>query len=82
MPRVLISGSACQRFTDGKAELEVAATTFRQLIRELDARYPGLGRQVEDGMAIAIDGEIFQDAYGAGFGPESEVVLIPKIAGG
>jgi hypothetical protein len=33
-------------------------------------------------MAVAIDGEIFQDAYSASFGEDSEVVLIPKIAGG
>ena len=28
-------------------------------------RFPGLGKQVEEGMAVAIDGEIYQDAYGA-----------------
>jgi molybdopterin converting factor small subunit len=82
MPKVVISGSACQRFTGGKTELEVAATSFRRLVLELEERFPGLGRQVEETMAIAIDGEIFQDTYTARFGPESEVVLIPKIAGG
>jgi len=82
MPKVLISGSACQRFTGGKAELEVSATNFRRLVLELDQRFPGLGKQVEEGMAVAIDGEIFQDAYSAQFGPDSEVVLIPKIGGG
>jgi len=63
-------------------ELEVAATNFRRLVLELEERFPGLGKQVEEGMAVAIDGEIFQDAYSARFGPDSEVVLIPKIAGG
>ncbi|HTW70818.1 MAG TPA: MoaD/ThiS family protein [Acetobacteraceae bacterium] len=82
MPKVLISGSACQRFTGGKAELEVSATNFRRLVLELDQRFPGLGKQVEEGMAVAIDGEIFQDVYSAQFGPDSEVVLIPKIGGG
>ena len=82
MPKVLISGTACQRFTGGKSELEVSATTFRRLVLELEERFPGLGRQVEEGMAVAIDGEIFQDAYSAKFGPDSEVVLIPKIGGG
>jgi molybdopterin converting factor small subunit len=33
-------------------------------------------------MAIAIDGEIFQDALGAELQADSEVVLIPKISGG
>jgi molybdopterin converting factor small subunit len=82
MPKVTIAGDAGRRFTGGKAELEVAATTFRRLVLELEARYPGLGRQVEEGMAVAIDGEIFQDAYAAELRPESEIVLIPKIAGG
>jgi sulfur-carrier protein len=82
MPKVLITGSACQRFTGGRSELEVGATTFRRLVLELEQRFPGLGKQVEEGMAVAIDGEIFQDAYSATFGPDSEVVLIPKIGGG
>ena len=33
-------------------------------------------------MAVAIDGEIYQDAYGAKLLPGSEIVLIPKIGGG
>ena len=49
---------------------------------ELDQRFPGLGRQVEESMAIAIDGEIYQDAYLAPLKPESEICLIPKIGGG
>jgi molybdopterin converting factor small subunit len=82
MPRVVISGSAARALAGGAAELEVAATTFRRLITELEQRYPGLGRQVEEGMAVAIDGVIHQDAFGAVLHPESEIVLIPKIGGG
>jgi hypothetical protein len=33
-------------------------------------------------MAVAIDGEIYQDAYSARLEPDSEIVLIPKIGGG
>ena len=82
MPHVVISGSGFSQFTGGKREFEVAATSFQRLIAELEQRFPGLGRQVEDGMALAIDGEIFQDAYGARFAEGSEIVLIPKIGGG
>jgi sulfur-carrier protein len=82
MPKVLISGTACRRFTGGMTEFEVAATTFRRLVLELDQRFPGLGKQVEDSMAVAIDGEIYQDAYSAALKPDSEIVLIPKIGGG
>jgi molybdopterin converting factor small subunit len=82
LPRVVISGSSCQALTGGQTELEVAARTFRGLVRELDDRFPGLGSQVEDGMAIAIDGVIYQDAYDAKLEDGSEIYLIPKIAGG
>ena len=81
MPKVLISGSACQRFTNGRSELEVSATNFRRLVLELEERFPGLGKQVEEGMAVAIDGEIFQDAYLAPLNADREVYLIPKIGG-
>ena len=79
---VLSSGSASNQFTGGVTEFEVEATTFRRLILELDRRYPGLGNQIEESMAVAIDGEIFQDAYSAELRPGSEIVLIPKIGGG
>jgi sulfur-carrier protein len=82
MPKILLSGSAALRYTGGQTELQVSAMTFRRLVAELEERFPGLGKQVEESMAVAIDGEIFQDAYSAKFGPENEVVLIPKIGGG
>ena len=83
MPRVVLSsGSAMQSLTGGVTEFEVEATTFRRLVLELERKFPGLGKQVEEGMAVAIDGEIFQDAYGAELKQGSEIVLIPKIGGG
>lgn len=81
MAHVSISSDG-RGFTGGLAELEVEAPTVRRLILELDRRFPGLGDYVERRMAIAIDGEIHQDAYGAALAPDSEVVLIPKIGGG
>lgn len=83
MPRVVLSsGSAMQSLTGGVTEFEVEATTFRRLVLELERKFPGLGKQVEEGMAVAVDGEIYQDAYGVELKPGSEIVLIPKIGGG
>ena len=82
MPKVVIAGSSCQHFTGGVTEFEVAADTFRRLVAELEGRFPGLGAHVEEYMAVAIDGVIFQDAYGAQLPPHSEIVLIPKIGAG
>ncbi|MGE0223612.1 MAG: MoaD/ThiS family protein [Acetobacteraceae bacterium] len=83
MPKVVLSsGSPSLQLTQGQTEFEVEATTFRRLVLELERKFPGLGKQVEEGMAVAIDGEIYQDAYSAELRPGSEIVLIPKIGGG
>ena len=82
MPRVVISGQAARRFTGGQTEFEVEANNFRRMVLELERRHPGLGRQIEESMAVAIGGEIFQDAYLAPLNPDSEIYLIPKIGGG
>ena len=58
------------------------ASTIGQMIKQLDARFPGLGKQIDESMAVAIDGEIFQDSLIDPIPPNSEVHLIPKIAGG
>lgn len=82
MPHVLAMGGDVETFTGGASEFDVAATSVGAMIRELEARWPGLGEFVERRMAVAIDGEIFQDANGAVFRDGSEVCLIPKIGGG
>jgi hypothetical protein len=80
MPRGVISGQAARRFTGGVTEVE--ANNFRRMVLELDRRFSGLGRQIDESMAVAIDGEIFQNAYFAPLNPDSEIYLIPKIGGG
>jgi ThiS family len=50
--------TALTRFTG----VELDAADIRQLLRALGERYPDLKPHLADGVAIAIDGEIFQDA--------------------
>lgn len=81
MARVVLNGNLKQ-FSGGQSEFDLEASTVRQLFVELGARYPALAPHLEEGIAVAIDGEIFQDAWFATIGPNSEVHVIPKIAGG
>jgi molybdopterin converting factor small subunit len=81
MARV-VACSECWPFTDGASEFEVEAATVRDLIRRLDERFPGLGEFVDRRMALAIDGEIHQDAWFSPIRADSEIYLIPKIGGG
>jgi len=69
-------------YTDGVLELELEVANVRQLFQALGERYPELRAQLEAGLAVAIDGEIYQDALLQSIGRDSEVILITKIAGG
>jgi molybdopterin converting factor small subunit len=82
MTHIVAADSSCRDFTGDVTEFEVDARTVREAILELDKRYPGFGEHIERKMAIAIDGEIHQDALFTPLTPTSEVFLIPKIGGG
>jgi len=81
MAHVVLSGNLRQ-FTGGEKELELEAGTIRQLLRALGERYPALEPHLEEGVAVAIDGEIYQDAWLEPIPAGSEVHILPKIAGG
>ena len=81
MARVVLNGNLKQ-LCAGESEFELDVNDVRELFVALGARYPALAPHLEEGIAVAIDGEIFQDAWFATIGPDSEVHVIPKIAGG
>jgi sulfur-carrier protein len=81
MARVVLVGNLPQ-LAGGVAELDLAATSVRQLFAMLAERYPTLARHLEEGVAVAIDGQIYQEALLEPIGPDSEVFVIPQIAGG
>ena len=78
----VVATSECRVFTGGVTEFDIEVSSVREMIDTLEARYPGLGDFVDRRMAIAIDGEIHQDAWFAPLNATSEVYLIPKIGGG
>jgi sulfur-carrier protein len=78
---VILSGTLKQ-LAGGAEQIDVDARDVRQLIRALAEKFPALAPHLDDGFAIAIDGEIFQDAWFAPIGPDSEVHFIPAIRGG
>jgi molybdopterin synthase sulfur carrier subunit len=81
MARVVLVGNLAQ-ITGGVAEFELSATTVQQLFRQLTALHPAIAPHLESGIAVSIDGQIFQDALFEPIGPDSEVFLLPQIAGG
>lgn len=84
MPAVILSRDIARQYTDGATRIEVPAGPLkvRELIRNLDAEHPGLGLVLRDGMAIAIDGLIYQDCMLEEVGEAREVCFLPAIDGG
>jgi molybdopterin converting factor small subunit len=78
----VVAPADARQFTGGAIQFDIEADTVRRLVAELDRRYPGLGPWLDRKMAVAIDGEIHQDAWTSPIGPQSEVYFIPKIGGG
>jgi sulfur-carrier protein len=81
MPRVVLVGNLAQ-LTGGVAEFDLSAASVKQLYQQLTELHPALARHLEEGVAVAIDGQIYQDALLEPIGPDSEVFLLPQIAGG
>jgi molybdopterin synthase sulfur carrier subunit len=81
MPRVVLVGNLAQ-LTGGVAEFVLSASTVQHLFLQLAELHPALGPHLEEGVAVAIDGQIYQDALLEPIGPDSEVFVLPQIAGG
>lgn len=67
--------------TGGVRELEVPCENFRGLVRKLEERWPGMEEALAK-TAVAIDGQIYQDAWLEPIQPASEVFFMQRIEGG
>jgi molybdopterin converting factor small subunit len=81
MARVVLVGNLAQ-LTGGVAEFVLSATSVKQLFQQLTELHPALEPHLAEGLAVAIDGQIYQDSLLEPIAPDSEVYLLPQIAGG
>ena len=81
MARVVLVGNLAQ-LTGSVAGFQLSAAAVKELFQQLTELPPAPGRHLDEGIAVAIDGQIFQDALFEPIGPDSEVFLLPQIAGG
>lgn len=68
-------------FFGGRDELQLPAGSLFELVRGLDALSPGFAEEAEGRVAFAIDGVLTGD-WSSALLPNSEVLLVPRIAGG
>jgi molybdopterin converting factor small subunit len=81
MARVFLS-SDMSSGTGGIDVVVIDAPRVHELIAELVARYPRLNVDLLTRMAVAIDGEIHNDADFLPLTSDSEVHFVPRTAGG
>ncbi|TMV81715.1 MoaD/ThiS family protein [Thioclava sp. BHET1] len=81
MVKVMVWGSL-RAYTDGQAEVEVEASTFKEVLDRLSETYPGMAPQIKRGVSMALDGKIYREAWFTRINPDSEVVLMPYMTGG
>ncbi|MBU6378557.1 MAG: MoaD/ThiS family protein [Gammaproteobacteria bacterium] len=81
MAHVTLIGNL-RNFTGGVASVEVEARSIGRLLSALGERFPELAPHLESGIAVAIDGQIYQDDLIQPIPPGAEVHVLPQIAGG
>ena len=81
MARVILPEALAERF-GAEVQLEIEGRTVRALLAALDARCPVIAQELEGRVAVAIDGEIYNDPLLEPVQAESEVHFLPRLAGG
>jgi molybdopterin converting factor small subunit len=62
--------------------LHIEAHNIRSLLAALAERVPAIAAEIEAGVAVAVDGQIFQDTLLHPIAADAEVHVLPQIAGG
>ncbi|MBV8083201.1 MAG: MoaD/ThiS family protein [Chloroflexi bacterium] len=74
--------------TAGQAHLDLPGASVGAVLQALVAAYPAIGERLFDdgrirpGLAVAVDGEMGSHALRHALRPNSELSIIPMIAGG
>jgi molybdopterin synthase sulfur carrier subunit len=77
-----------RKFTNGIERADVPGKTIRELVRNLDVRFPGIAEQLIDNgdikasIAVSIDGDVATGGVLDSVGDDSEVHFIPALGGG
>lgn len=66
----------------GNASVSIDASTIRELLRKLEEQYPLMASQLETGIAVSINGTIYQDNWSKEIPADAEIYLLPRIEGG
>jgi molybdopterin synthase sulfur carrier subunit len=77
-----------RELTGGRSTVEAAGATVREVVEDLERRWPGIRDRLTDGgrlrsnLAVAIDGEVSPLGLREAVEPSSEVHFVAAIKGG
>ena len=77
-----------RELTGDVAEVAIDGTTVRQVVNNLEARYPGLrerlciGDDLRPGLAVAVNGTVGRSGLSQKIPQGSEIHFLPAIGGG
>jgi len=69
-------------FVAGAESIELSANTIRELMRVLGEQYPKLQPQIDEGIAVSVNGTIYRDDWSQKLPTGAEIYLLPRIEGG
>ena len=75
-------GGSLQSYSGGRGSFEIEAANIGQILAGLGEACPRLKPLLEQGVAVAVDGEIYRGSLLKPVRPDAEVFILPKLAGG
>ena len=81
MVKVVLWGNLKDR-VGAPAEIDMDQKTIRGVFDQLIADHPSLEPDLESAVSVAVDGQIFRDAWFVELAPDAEVFILPKLQGG
>ncbi len=81
MVQVVLWGSL-RELTDGEETVEVEGGNIYQVLQNLGRAYPALKPTLDKGVTVSIDGTIYRQDLFREVAPDSEVFILPRMAGG
>ena len=69
-------------YAGGADTVELEAGTIRELLAALVAAHPGVEPFLKEGIAVSIDGVVYQNSPGQPIPEGAEVYLLPRLRGG
>jgi molybdopterin converting factor small subunit len=74
--------SGLRRLADGKEIVSVEAETIGTMLRALSEAHPGLAPILEDGVSVAVNGDVIVGGHARALHDGDEIFLLQQMKGG